>query len=209
MPMENMLDWRDRSVLIIGEGNTKDIVIGVPHHAPLGVEELPCPDHRDADENVGLLGLYVAQLLNCSYVVACNYFLDSNKHEESDYFKRLLAWNPRMLLEIHGHGSGKAKYHIEISSGNAVRNKWSNRMASELREKMAQSTTLRDYTISGDYNAIYFQASGTKTITSDRWLPFHVELPKRLRMQRTHYEPFCELLAEAVTNLLREVEQTE
>lgn len=201
--MEQILEWRDRSMLIAGEGNTKDVVIGVPHHAPLGVEQLPCSPPRAADENAGLLGLYVAQLLDCSYVIACNYFLDSNKDQKSDYFKRLLAWRPKILVEIHGHGPKNAKYDIEISCGKKARNNWSNEMASRLQEKMAQSAVLREYSnsISGDYAKIHFKATDSKTITSNKWLPFHVELPKSLRSQRTHYQPFCELLAEVVREM--------
>lgn len=199
--MEQVLEWRDRSMLIIGEGSTKDIVVGVPHHAPLDVEELPCPGHRAADENAGLLGLYVARLLNCSYIIASNYFLDSNKDQTSDYFKRLLVWEPTILVEIHGHGPKNAKYDIEISSGNEARNDWSSEMASRLGEKMVQSTVLHDYSICGDYDKIWSKATKSKTITSNKWLPFHVELPKSLCSQKTHYQPFCELLAQVVREM--------
>lgn len=202
MQAECILECRDKSVLVVEERNTKEIVIAVPHHAPLGVEELPCEEHKDADENAGLLGFYTAQLLDCCSIIACNYFIDSNKNEDSDYFNRLLAWAPKVLVEIHGHGGKSAKYDIEISSGCTERNKWSVKMASRLEEEMAKLTPLQQYTICGDYNAIHFKASKSKTIASDKWIPFHIELPKSLRAQRSQYHPFCELLAETVLEIL-------
>jgi hypothetical protein len=202
MKTECILEYRDKSVLVVEERNIKEIVVAVPHHAPLGVEELPSEEHKNADENAGLLGFYTAQLLNCCSVIACNYFIDSNKNESSDYFNRLLTWKPKILVEIHGHGSTSAKYDIEISSGRIERNKWSVKMASRLEEAMAKLNPLQHYTICGDYSAIYFKASKSKTIASDKWIPFHIELPKSLRAQRSQYHPFCELLAEIVLEML-------
>ena len=207
MKTECVLECRDKSILVVEERNTKEIAIAVPHHAPSGIEELPCKEHKDADENTGLLGLYTAQLLNCCSIIACNYFIDSNKSEGSDYFNRLLAWAPRILVEIHGHGGKNAKYDIEISSGNSERSRWSGEMALRLSVKMARSTPLRRYTVCGDYNKIHFQASNSKTITSDKWIPFHIELPKPLRAQTSHYHPFCELLAETVLEILENYDE--
>jgi hypothetical protein len=194
-------------MLVIEERDLKEVVVGAPHHAPLGVEELPCKEHTDADENTGLLGLHIAQLLKCRSIIAPNYFVDSNKRKNSDYINKLLEWAPKILVEIHGHGGEDARYDIEISSGNSMRNKWSKEMASRLSSKLARFATLKHHTICGDYDKIYFKASSTETITSDRWVPFHIELPKSLRAQRTQYYPFCELLAETVQEILERYDE--
>ncbi len=204
MNTADFLECKDKSLLIIEKRTVEEVVIAVPHHAPLGIRTLPCPEHKDADENAGLLGLYIAQLLDCCCIIACNYFIDSNKYEDSDYFKKLLSWKPIFLIEIHGHGGRRARYDIEISSGNAERDMYSHKMSSILEGKMKKIRTLESYTISGKYNEIAFKASKSKTIVSDKWLPFHIELPKSLRSQSTHYLPFCELLADTVREMLEE-----
>jgi hypothetical protein len=76
-------------------------------------------------------------------------------------------------------------------------------MASKLGEKLARVGTLQQYTICGDYEKIFFKASRSATITSDKWIPFHIELPKSLRAQRSQYYPFCELLAKTVLEILQ------
>lgn len=203
MKTEYILECRDRSMLVVEARDLKEVVVAVPHHSPLGVAELPCKEHKDADENAGLLGLYTAQLLNCCSIVACNYFVDSNKSESSDYFKKLLEWKPKILVELHGHGSSSANYDIEVSSGSKERTNWSSEMASKLGEKLARVGALQQYTICGDYEKIFFKASHSATITSDKWIPFHIELPKSLRAQRSQYYPFCELLAKTVLEILQ------
>jgi hypothetical protein len=207
MNVENLLEFRDQSLLIIEERDNKEAVIAVPHHAPLGVEELPCKEHKIADENAGLLGLYTAKNLECCLIIACNYFLDSNKNVTSDYFNKIMKWAPKLLIEIHGHGSRSARYDIEISSGNSKRNKWSIEMANRLEKKMGMDSNLQQYSISGDFNNIYFKASLTKTINSDNWTPFHIELPKSLRAEKKQYQPFCEFLSQSVIEILQNYDQ--
>ena len=140
--MENFLECKDRSLLVIEERATSDIVVGVPHHAPLGVGVLPCPEHPNADENTGFLGYYTAQLLDCHFIAACNYFIDSNKSKESDYYRKLLDWSPLILVELHGHGQGNARYDIEISCGSRKRTDWSIRLADSLKSKFEAEHTL-------------------------------------------------------------------
>jgi hypothetical protein len=154
-----------------------------------------------------LLGLYTARILNCCSIIACNYFVDVNKKKNSDYFIKLLEWAPKILVEIHGHGGKSACYDIEISSGNSERSKWSKEMASRLSAKLARAGALQQYSVCGDYDKIYFKASHTETITSENWIPFHIELPKSLRAQKSRYYPFCEFLAEAVREILRDYDK--
>lgn len=202
MRTELLLECKDKSILITDNRDRNEIVIAVPHHAPLGVSQLPCKTHCDADENAGFLGHYTAQLLNCCSVIACNYFIDSNKTKESDFFKKIRAWEPKILVEIHGHGGDSAKYDIEISSGSMKRNNWSEEMASRMLFKLATTDLLQNYTISGDFNKIYFKASKTITITTDDWIAFHIELPKSIREEKSKYDLFCKLLADTINELL-------
>ncbi len=207
MSTEFILEHSDKSILITEEREQKEVVIAVPHHAPLGISELPCKEHSDADENAGLLGYYTARLLNCCNIIACNYFIDPNKTMETDYYKKIKSWKPKCVVEIHGNGSRSANYDIEISSGKPERNKWSEEMAKRLQVKIAKTSSLQNYTISGDFNKIYFKATKSATITTDEWVPFHIELPKSIRAEKSKYFLFCELLAETVIDLLDDFEQ--
>ena len=204
MQIETLLDDPATCMLIATSGKVRDIVIGVPHHAPLGVAELPCEEHRDADENVGFLGYYVSRLLDCPSIIACNYFIDPNKHIDSDYFKRVQSWKPKILTEIHGHGGHSARFDIEISSGSVERNLWSKELAARLRKKLVGVPGLQDYTLSGDFNAIYFKATKSLSVIEKEWVAFHIELPKSIRKSKSRYVRFCELLAETLGEILSE-----
>lgn len=109
MSAELMLEATETSLLIIEERARHDIVVGVPHHAPAGVSQLPCPEHRPSDENAGFIGRHLAERLGCCSVIACNYTIDANKHLRSDYTMQIAAWRPTVLIEIHGHGKTKSK----------------------------------------------------------------------------------------------------
>jgi hypothetical protein len=207
MHIETILDDPTTSMLIIVPGKNADIVIGVPHHAPSGVSELPCEQHRDADENAGLLGYYLSRLLDCKCVIACNYILDSNKDKSTDYFKIIHYSKPKLLIEIHGHGGVSANYDIEISSGSKKRNTWSTELADNLRRNIARISGLENYTVSGDYDKIYFKASKSITIVEEAWISFHIELPKSIREFRSRYTLFCETLAESLIALLEEYDK--
>jgi len=206
MLIEAILDDPINSYLLFTSGVTAEIVIGVPHHAPLGVSQLPCKEHPDADENAGFLGYYVSQLLDCPCIVACNYFIDSNKDKNSDYFKMIDSVKPKILIEIHGHGSSFAKFDIEISSGSQEKIIWSMAMATKLNNKMKNIPLLRDYSLSGDFSKIYYKAQKSLTITSSDWVAFHIELPKLLRQSKSQYVPFSELLTETANEVLEMVQ---
>ena len=197
-----LLSETQKENLLRLQGNEQRIVIGVPHHAPLGVSELPCPEHRDADENTGFLGAEVARLLDCSAIIACNARKDPNKNKDTDYSQQILSWKPRLLVEIHGHGGKSAKFDIEISGGSLDRNQWSLGLEERLKKKMAGESFLKDFTISGDFDKIYFKASNSYTITESEWIAMHIELPKTLRQTPEIYLPFCKILAESVSELM-------
>ena len=211
MSAELILETTEPSILIIEERKHKDIVIGVPHHAPAGKTTRPCPNHRDSDENAGFLGRYLAERLDCCSVIACNYPFDVNKALCSDYAVQIAQWNPKVLIEIHGHGGGKAKFHIEISSGSATNENYSKSLADLLGVEFQKDTLLQKYKIGGEYSAIYFKASDSATITDSRWISYHIELPSDFRKPQvgvTGKPPslgyqFCTLLEVAISKLHR------
>lgn len=199
---EIILSDTKNSILFIEKRIEKDVVVAAPHHAPLGTQELPCPEHKNADENVGFLAYYTSKLLNCSVVIACNYFIDCNKCDDSDYFKIISKWNPKILIEIHGHGGISSEYDIEISSGRKENDKSSIRLAECIKSKTDEISKQKKYSISGDYDKIHFKARDSKTITTDKWIAFHIELPKTLRSNEIEFKIFCEILSSAIKDIL-------
>ena len=155
------------------------IVVGVPHHAPRGITRMLCD--RNADENAGYLGSYLAQELKCSCIIASRYFFDPNKEKGSDYFRFIEKLDPDFVIEIHGHGSRKAVYDIEISSG-PDDPEYAKGFAEKLLKKISTIDQLADLSISGDYQKIYFTAQYSKTVTDNRWHTLHIELPRSIRI---------------------------
>lgn len=210
MSTELMLETKT-SVLIIEKRSHSNTVIGVPHHAPAGQSMLPCCQHPQADENAGFLGWYLAEKLDCCSVIACNYTVDVNKCLHTDYSMQIAAWNPRQLVEIHGHGGG-ACYNIEISSGGSHNDEHSKRLAAKLKIAFESDPDLKALTVCGEYEKLCFKAKQAVTICDGRWLPYHIELPPQLRKppHATSGKPpetayrFCDILAQA----LREIHGT-
>jgi hypothetical protein len=206
---ELILETAETSVLIIEVRPRSDIVIGVPHHAPAGQVTLPCCQHRDADENAGFLGRYLAEKLGCCSVIACNYTVDVNKCLRTDYSMQIAAWNPEQLVEIHGHGGTKAFSNIEISSGCAHKDEYSKHLAEKVRTAFESDPDLRTLTVCGEYDKLCFKAKQAVTISDTRWLSYHIELPPQLRKPpgATYGKPpeiayrFCDILAQALLEL--------
>lgn len=207
MFVEMLLDDPNNSHLTFISGALADIVIGVPHHAPLGISQLPCKEHPDADENAGFLGYYVSRLLNCHSIIACNYFIDSNKDKNSDYCRKILSLKPKILVEIHGHGGNSAEFDIEKSSGSQEKDFWSQEMAGRLQTGFSRVPLLQSYTLSGDFTKIYFKAKNSFTITTHEWVSFHIELPRSIRQSKSQYVPYCEVLAETMGSLLTDFDK--
>jgi hypothetical protein len=209
MNPESLLEITELSLLLIEDRPKKNIVVGVPHHAPAGKETLPCLEHQEADENTGFLGYYLAERLRCCSVIACNYPVDSNKFFRSDYSMQIAAWNPKVLVEIHGHNGKKARSNIEISSGAGGTAGFAKALADRLAGAFSGSDALRKFTVSGDYEQIYYKAGAAVTINDGRWVGYHIELPLNLRKMieglegrppRAGYE-FCDVLAEALRQI--------
>ena len=49
---ELILSDTKNSILFIENRIENNVVVAAHHHAPLDTQELPCPEHKDADENV-------------------------------------------------------------------------------------------------------------------------------------------------------------
>lgn len=196
-------------MLLTERRSRTDIVIGVPHHAPAGQSTLPCEDHRVADENCGYLGKRISELLDCCSVIACNYAVDANKSLRTDYSMQIAAWNPKVLVEIHGHGGKRAHFDIEISSGGPENDLFSKALARKLQNAFTSNTDLQALTVCGEYDKLYFKATKAVTISDCRWISYHIELPPNLRKppQAAHGQPpklgyrFCDILAKALKEL--------
>jgi len=190
------------SYLIFMPGRNTDVMIGVPHHAPLGVSKIPCESHPTSDENTGFIGYRLSQLLDCPCLIAGNYFIDPNKYKSSDYFKKIEEIAPKILIEIHGHAGQSAHFDIEISSGSLVKSILSEKIANQLFSKFSSHPSLRNYTISGDFVQIHFRATKSLTINTDQWTAFHIELPQKLREDQNQYFLLCESLEKIIRKLL-------
>jgi hypothetical protein len=211
MNAQLLLEITDISLLMIEDRPKKAVVVGAPHHAPAGKETLPCLEHQEADENTGFLGRYLAEQLHCCSVIACNYPVDSNKFFRSDYAMQIAAWNPKVLVEIHGHNGRKAKASIEISSGGGENAAHAELLADKLAAAFGENETLRPFSVCGEYEKIYYKASGAVTIGGGRWVGYHIELPPNLRkiLEGMDGKPpragyvFCDVLAETLRQIHR------
>lgn len=138
-------------------------------------------------------------------IIAGNYFIDPNKSDQSDYFKKIEKWQPDFLAEIHGHGGKSACYDIEISSGNFNRNNYSTKLAQMIQNEIKNDSKLNKLSISGNYQCIHFTASKSLSITTDKWIPFHIELPKLIREDLSLSKTFSEVLAKSIKELYDEL----
>jgi hypothetical protein len=176
-----LLQSNQESLLIAEKRSRSDIVVGVPHHAPAGTPQLPCPEHRDADENTGFIGRHLAEKLDCCSVIACNAAVDPNKRLDSDYAKQIVTWTPKILTEIHGHGKVRSKYDVEISCGSEKFTSYAEELAYRINCRLSADERFADVSVCGCFGDIYFRATKTLTITDRRWLAYHIELSSRLR----------------------------
>jgi len=200
MYSNKLLTSKDSSLLIIKDRPNKNIVISSPHHSPLGISKIPCKMHRNGDEATGFLSDYIANEIECCSVIASNYFIDANKSVSYDYFRIIEKWSPKNLIEIHGHGGKSAVFDIEISCGNINDNKKSIRLADALQKELSD-TILSSYSISGDYNKIYFTAQYSVSITTEKWTSYHIELPNSIRTTEKKAKLFCTSLIKVIKSL--------
>ncbi len=180
---EQILLLEMASILLIEERQRKDIVIGAPHHSVGGVKNLPCLEHPDADENSGFIARHIAEALQLSSIVACNYRIDPNKNLRTDYSMQIAQWTPKYLVEIHGHGAKSVSDSlIEITAGSSTRNDFSKLFAATLQTKLSSNEELKKYEAIGDFSRLHFKGTKSATIVDERWTPLQIELPPSLRL---------------------------
>ena len=122
-----LLDQRD-TLIEIRTGGPARVVLGVPHHAALGVDRIAerRPEGgRVADENAALYALVtLARLtergIGARLIVAAHATdHDPNKREERPYCRRVLESGAELLIECHGAGR-RAPHDLELSAGRNV-----------------------------------------------------------------------------------------
>lgn len=175
----------DLSLLIVDFQKASRVTVGVPHHTPAGKSFMPTPRKRPGDENAGFIGRVLADELGASFVCACNYFLDPNKSLETDYSRAIIRSNPRVLIEIHGHGQYNTENDIEISCGSRKEEVFAVQLMEKLQEKLGQEDiplALQELKIEARFDKIYFQATQAATIKKSPWRAYHIELPQLLRV---------------------------
>lgn len=218
-----ILKINDKSIFIADIKEKSNIVIGVPHHTPSGTVKMPCKDHPYGDENAGYVGAYIAEKLQSSFLCACNYFIDVNKKQNSnysDYYTALQRCNPKYLIEIHGHGMEHSGNDIEISSGCKKDEKYALELKEELEklinEKYSENNEdidlckLRGFNINANFDNVYFKATKSSTIIDKSWISYHIELPVILRIipseknkLPSYGEKFNEILYEVIKNICK------
>lgn len=208
--MNNELTNKTQTSLVSDQREKSDIVIGAPHHAIGGVDELPCNPRRPADENTGFIAKGLADALGASVVIACNATVDPNKSMETEYSKQIISFKPKLLIEIHGHSGKKVPNNIiEVSSGSKEMNIHSELFSSILQTRLGKSEEFRAYTVKGTFENLIFKAAGSVTITNNRWTSIHIELPANLRKDRENNLPksskeLVAVLAEAVQEFIKD-----
>lgn len=206
MNPESILKRKETTLLAENRRNSQ-IVIGAPHHAPGGTETLPCNEHSESDENAGFIARRIADKINVCSIIACNYHIDANKSLGTDYSLQIIKWNPKYLVEIHGHGGENTspKNCIEISAGSIEKNELSTKFASHLKKKLESNPALNDIPVNGNFREIHFKAKNTATITSGNWKALHIELPPTLRKDGDDIpriaNDFIDLLSETICEI--------
>ncbi len=209
------IDLYERSrTSVLTHGATRDgpvpVVVGAPHHAPAGVRRLKCD--RRSDQNTGLLAWRVAELARVPIVIVTNADADPNKSLDSEYSKAVASYGPRVLLEIHGHRSKKARFDVEVSAGCADRSEHLTNFVAAFTRGMTSDPELKDLSVSGDFERIHFKATDTVTMRSPIWLGLHAEFPLSVRKQRGHPslpqmgERLATYIAAALIDLIAEAE---
>ena len=205
--MKDALDSKTETTLLKEARDGSVIVIGAPHHAPGGVKELPCPEHKVSDENTGYIASGIAELLNAHTIIVCLPIVDPNKSLTTEYSKQIIEWKPKYLIEIHGHGGVKAKPNtVEVSCGSQEKSKLAETFAEALDKKFKEDEWLKNYLVRGDFNGLGFPATKSATINDARWMAYHIELPPGLRINADNGLPDkTSALVHCLANAIKEI----
>ena len=177
--LERMFAEPDR-LTVLAHGAQPEIVLGVPHHAPVGVDRIALErpsGSRIADENAVLYALVCfsaleARGIGCRLVVASQARdHDPNKDGASPYCQVALERRARILVECHGAGA-RAPHDLELSAGN-------NRLADPLAIGRGLASALgagfhvAAQTRAGTSQALLLDANGGESPTVLRFPALH------------------------------------
>ncbi len=163
---------RPDSLTLLEHGSEPRVVLGVPHHAPVGVERIALErpgGSRIADENAVLYALVCFTALaqhgvGCRLVVASQARdHDPNKDDGSPYCRAALATPARLLIECHGAGA-RAPHDLELSAG---RNRWARplQLGRDLAAALGAGFHVAVQTCPGTAQALLLDARGRESPT--------------------------------------------
>jgi hypothetical protein len=169
--LEVALAHPDRLTLL-AHGAAPDVVIGVPHHAPVGVDRIALErleGSRIADENAVLYALVCFSALEQHGVGARLVIAsqardhDPNKDDASPYCRAALAKPARLLIECHGAGA-RAPHDLELSAG---RNRCADplRLGRDLAAALGAGFHVAVQTRPGSAQALLLDAEGRESPT--------------------------------------------
>jgi hypothetical protein len=163
-------------LIVLGRGARADVVLGVPHHAPIGVERIALERPRGsriADENAVLYALVCFSALE-QHGVACRLVVasqardhDPNKDGASPYCRAALSDGTRVLVECHGAGA-RAPHDLELSAG---RNRLAEPLAvgRQLAAALGAGFPVAAQTRPGSAHALLVDAQGSESSTMLRF----------------------------------------
>lgn len=163
-----LLTSKDRLIVLSRGKPPYKVILGVPHQAAIGVEEI-CESKkpRDSDENAASYALVTFNMLEehdipCKLViVAHSTTTDPNKEPASPYCQEIFRETGELLIECHGAGP-RRKLDLELSAGQ-------NRLADTmcfgglLATKLQQHYTLGVQEQCGTDNALIYQKDGKRS----------------------------------------------
>jgi len=201
----------DLTLLIVDLKKSSRVTVGVPHHTPGGRPFMPTPRRRPGDENAGFLGRFLAEEMQASFVCACNYFFDPNKSLENDYSRAIIRSDPRVLVEIHGHGYRNTENDVEISCGSKKEEVFAVQLMDQLWTGLKADSIpagLKELKIEARFDRIYFRATRAATIKKPAWRAYHIEIPQFLRVAEDGFgvpeegKVFAKILGDTLKKIL-------
>jgi len=172
--LRDFLISKDRLIEIVYGEPPYHVIIGVPHQAAVGVEQIAenqtvndRKKSRHSDENAALLALVAFTNLRehnipCKLVVAAHATdHDPNKTKGSPYWNSIFAADTRLLFECHGAGPERV-HALEVAAGqNQVADPL--RFGRSLAQALGYQYPLAAQVKPGAKQAIVFGPGGTES----------------------------------------------
>jgi hypothetical protein len=122
--LEKLLSRIDLLIEITHGALPYEVVIGVPHHAAVGVAKIAekTEKSRVSDEGAAMFALAAFTSLrergvSCKLLIAAHATdHDPNKNRDSPYFQNVIAHPARLLFECHGAKNGRSN-DLELTAG--------------------------------------------------------------------------------------------